>query len=469
MNIFSDHFLLLQVIIPLISALILALSTRKILYHLSLLAIILNIIISIQIFNKSLDHSIIYQLGNWAAPLGVEYKVDTLNAIFLLLINIVGLAGLFYGYNSDELNAPKVKANIFYSLYLLCLTGMLGIVVTNDIFNIYVFLEIFSLSSYALVALGYSRKSLVAAFNYLIIGSISASFILIGIGLIYMITGSLNLTDLTNITESRSNSSNLYMGIVFIIVGIMIKVGLFPAHNWLIRIYEVTPQPVMFLVTGLSSKISLYIIIKLFYKVFPISILLNNEIGIILKFIAAGTIIIGSIFAYMQKNVRTILAYSTITSTGYVIASISINDKQSFIAAILIIISDSLTKPVLFLFNDNYKALMAKLNNEIKYCYIFNYANLIGFPLTLGFISKWYLLSSLIYSSAWFLVVVVILSSVMSFMYMLKIFKINESKIDNINQEQPIFILKSKIIITSLTCLNLTLGLSSNIIINYLQ
>ena len=189
------HLPVLQVIVPLMAApLCLILNRSKIVWMFTLLASALAFLISILLLQQVMTSgTIVYELGGWEAPWGIEYRIDKLNAFLLLIISAISTVVLIAAQTSIEKEIPKDKHTLFYVLYLLSLTGMLGIVSTGDAFNVFVFLEISSLSAYALIALSRDRRALWASYQYLIMGTIGATFILIGIGLMYQMTGTLNM------------------------------------------------------------------------------------------------------------------------------------------------------------------------------------------------------------------------------------------------------------------------------------
>ena len=176
-----------------------------------------------------------YHLGGWAPPWGIEYRVDLLNAFILVLVSGVAAVMMPFARRSVAAEVDPDKQAWFYSMYLLCLTGLLGITITGDAFNIFVFLEISSLSTYVLIALGKDRRALVAAYQYLIMGTIGATFYVIGIGLLYLVTGSLNILDIAERLgpTAAENSRPVLAALAFLTVGISLKLALFPLHVWL--------------------------------------------------------------------------------------------------------------------------------------------------------------------------------------------------------------------------------------------
>ena len=221
-----------------------------------------------------------YHLGGWAPPWGIEYRVDLLNAFVLVLVS-GGRRG------DDAVRAPVASPSKstsdeqawFYCMYLLCLTGLLGIAVTGDAFNAFVFLEISSLSTYVLIALGTDRRALVAAYQYLIMGTIGATFYVIGIGLLYLVTGTPQhgrhgRAPRTGLAGEHSRP--IVAALAFITVGIGLKLALFPLHVWLPNAYAYAPSWVTAFLSATATKVAIYLLLRFFFSVFGVAIELQS-------------------------------------------------------------------------------------------------------------------------------------------------------------------------------------------------
>jgi multicomponent Na+:H+ antiporter subunit D len=174
-----------------------------------------------------------YHLGNWAPPIGIEYRMDMMNAFVLTVLTFISLISLVYARTSINNEIASHKQPVFYALYMLFTVGLFGMTATGDLFNIYVFLEITSLSGYALIAAGKKRYSLASSFNYLIIGTIGATFIVIGIGYIYVMTGTLNIVDAAIRLKELQGTTAVLAAYSFMLAGLLIKMAVFPLHFWL--------------------------------------------------------------------------------------------------------------------------------------------------------------------------------------------------------------------------------------------
>ncbi|RLI85357.1 MAG: monovalent cation/H+ antiporter subunit D family protein, partial [Candidatus Altiarchaeales archaeon] len=312
------------VIIPLVTVFLIPLVglwKRDYCFYISALSITLLFSISVLLLNLAIN-VIHYHIGGWEPPWGIEYVVDPLSAFMILLITFITLLVILYSKKSVSKELPNSIVE-FYTVFMLLITGLLGIVITGDIFNMYVFLEIASLSAYALIAVGGKRDALLASFNYLIIGSIAACFILLGIGFLYMVTGSLNMADLSVILPKAyaSYPRVVLTAIIFFIVGLSIKIALFPLHTWLPNAYTHAPSVVSAELAALMTKVGAYVMIRIL-SIFGISLLGDIPIADILSWVAAVAIIIGSINAIAQTDIKRMLAYSSVSQIGYIVLGI---------------------------------------------------------------------------------------------------------------------------------------------------
>ena len=225
----------LQVVLPLIAApACILLRQSSLPWLIALIVSWISFIISIQLVIQVSDVSqISYALGGWLAPIGIEYRLDSLNSFVLLIISGMSSVVIAFAKNSVEKEIEKEKHYLFYTGFLLMLTGLLGMAATGDAFNVFVFIEISSLSSYAMIAMGKDRRALSAAFTYLVMGTVGATFFLIGVGMMYAMTGTLNMADLAERLPAVANTKAILVSFAFISIGMLLKLALFPLHLWL--------------------------------------------------------------------------------------------------------------------------------------------------------------------------------------------------------------------------------------------
>ena len=220
-----------------------------------------------------------YELGGWAPPWGIAYRIDAVNALVALIVSGIAAITVPYALLSVEKEIAKHQISLFYSAFLLCFAGLLGITQTGDIFNLFVFLEISSLSTYALISLGQKRQALTAAYQYLIMGTLGATFFLIGVGLVYSQTGTLNMTDLAARLPSATGLRTMHTGFAFIMIGFALKLALFPLHLWLPNAYTYAPTVVTVFLAGTATKVALYVVLRVLFTVFPDGFVTSTPTG----------------------------------------------------------------------------------------------------------------------------------------------------------------------------------------------
>ena len=309
----------------------------------------------------------------------------------------------------------------------------MGIVITGDLFNLFVFLEISSLSSYALISLGRSRRSLMAAFQYLVMGTIGATFLLIGIGLVFQMTGSLNMVDIgERLTESQSTRTIL-VAVAFVAVGVSIKMALFPLHYWLPNAYTYAPSVVSAFIAATSTKVSVYILLRLTYTIFQPGFALRQlPLDTKIMTLSLIGILVASTVAVYQSNVKRLLAYSSVAQVGYMLLGISFASETGLIGGILHMFNHALIKGGLFMavaclalrLGTVNLSDMSGMSRRMPWtCLAFAVGGLalIGVPTTAGFISKWYLLVAAFDAGYWPVALLVLVSSLLALVYVWKV------------------------------------------------
>ncbi|OUS34633.1 cation:proton antiporter ['Osedax' symbiont bacterium Rs2_46_30_T18] len=432
------HLPILQVIVPLLAApLCLILRRSSLVWLFSLIISGIAFLISISLLQQIMaSGTIVYELGGWDAPWGIEYRIDKLNAFVLLIISAVSTVVLLAAQTSIEKELPKDKHTLFYVLYLLSLSGMLGIVSSGDVFNVFVFLEISSLSAYALIALGEDRRALWASFQYLIMGTIGATFILIGIGLMYQMTGTLNLDDLSRRLPEVAHTRTVFSAFAFVIVGICLKLALFPLHLWLPNAYAYAPSIVTAFLAATATKVAIYLLIRFTFSVFGLSFSFTTlPLQILFMVLGLLGIFVASTAAIYQKNVKHLFAYSSIAQIGYMIVGFSTSTVTGLTATLLHVFNHALMKSALFLalgavmyrIGSVQLSQFQGLGRQMPFtmaAIVIGGLSLIGVPLTVGFVSKWYLLMALVENGWWLVAVLILLSSLLTIIYVWRIFEV---------------------------------------------
>jgi multicomponent Na+:H+ antiporter subunit D len=305
----------------------------------------------------------------------------------------------------------------------------MGIVITGDIFNLYVFVEISSLAGYALIATAKKRESLTASFNYLIIGTIAATFMLLGIGHLYMVTGTLNMADLGQRLPALYDSRVVRTAFAFFTVGLSIKVALFPLHIWLPNAYANAPSPVGAILAATGTKVGAYALLRVMFTVFDLEFDLRVvPFTKILLVVSSVAIIAGSVLAVAQTNLRRMLAYSSVGQVGYIVLGAAIAGQTAMAGSLVHILNHALMKGTLFMVagillfstgKENIADLRGLGRKMPVTMAAFTIAalSMVGVPLTVGFVSKWYIAVGAVETGLWYLVPVVLLSSLLTAVY----------------------------------------------------
>ena len=374
------------------------------------------------------DGPIRYHLAGWEPPWGIEIVLDPLSGFMATLVSVVALLATFF--SGPCLSGwTNRRVGIFYSVFCLLVTGLLGIIVTGDLFNLYVFLEISSIAGYALLATGGSR-AVVAVFRYLLIGTVAASFYLIGVGYLYAMTGTLNMADMATRLEGLSASPVLVVAASFIVIGLAIKAALFPLHGWLPDAYTYAPGPVIGFVAAVMSKVSAYALYRILYFVFDAGG--NREPIMLLGWAAVIAVVAGSLMALAQRDVQRMLAYSSIGQMGYIMLGVAIGTPLALTGALLHVLNHAVMKGCLFMavnavqwklgvFRVSDFNGMAKKLPLTMAAFTIAALSMIGLPPTAGFFSKYYLALASLEAGYPLFVASLVLSSLLGAVYFFRV------------------------------------------------
>jgi multicomponent Na+:H+ antiporter subunit D len=364
-----------------------------------------------------------YRLGSWAPPFGIEYVVDPLNAMMLVVVSVIALIVAVYSMRSVDEELPG-RSVYFHTMFLLQVTGFLGIVVTGDLFNLYVFLEIASLAGYALIAVGEDGAPL-ATFRYIIMGTIGACFYLLGVGYIYAVTGSLNMADVHRLLPGLYESRVIMTAVAFLLAGLAVKMALFPLHLWLPDAYTKAPSAASALIAPLMTKISLYVMIRIFFTVFEPRVLVEVlPISHVMVWAGVIAIVVGAVAAVAQTDFKRMLCYVVVAEVGYAVRG-----------AILHILNDAVMTAGLFTVAGivayktgrhdlaGFHGLFRKMPLTMS-AFMVGALSIIGVPPTCGFFSKWYLIQGGVIAKQWFFVGALLLSSLISVVLFFRVVEI---------------------------------------------
>lgn len=471
-----NHLPVLQVLFPLVAApLCLLLRKATLVWAWTVLATLAALVTSgLLIADVETQGSLSYHLGGWEPPWGIEYRIDKLNAFMFLIINFVALMSLLTVSSiSEQVNSSKQY--LFYALFLLNLAGLNGIIATADAFNVFVFIEIASLSSYALISQSKTRQAYYSAYRYLIFGSLGASFILIAIGLLYAITGSLNLYDIAGRLQEVDNERAKLSALAFFSIGIFLKAAVFPFHVWLPSAYQNAPNTISMYFAGTTTKVFIYVLLRFAIFMFGLEYILSLSFDVILMTLAILAMLYGSWRAMSGNDLKLILAWSSVAQIGYMLLGISMFTEAGLSAGLLHIFNHALIKTALFcsvlvIIYQTGKQSTLSLNGLIHQmplvtiCFIISGLSLIGVPATAGFVSKWYLVTAAYDIQNWFVIVAIVVSSLMAVLYVWKIvetfyFKVSRYEVELLDKPKPMF---SYISLFVLTVANIYFGLQTD-------
>jgi multicomponent Na+:H+ antiporter subunit D len=431
------HLPALQIVVPLLSVpIVMLLKPRGFAWAATTAASSVALAIAISMTTTVLGGAeISYLMGNWAAPYGIELRVDHFSAVLLLIITGASTFALVAGRLSIDSQIEPERQSMFFAAWLLALAGLAGIAVSADAFNVFVFMEISSLASYVLIAGGPDRRALPSVFKYLIMGTIGATFYLIGVGLIYMMTGTLNLADMELRIHEVADQSPILVAAGFITVGLALKAAVFPLHAWLPNAYTYAPHAVTVFLAACATKVSLYVLLRFDFVVFQPNLVGHDlQFGYFLMPLAVLAIIVASAIATFEQNLKRLLAYSSVAQIGYIMLGASLVSEAGLTASILHIFNHSLAKGTLFLV----VAALALRNQALRLdgiagvaktmpwtmaAFVIGAFSLIGIPGTAGFISKWYLILAVL-DRGWLgvaLVIVIVIGSLLAVVYVWRI------------------------------------------------
>jgi len=453
-----DHLPVLVVIIPLMAGPLCVLVERPLAaWGVALAAAWLSFAVAVALAAQVNGTGVIsYELGGWAPPWGIEYRIDTLGSYVLLIVTGIAALVVVAARESVAREVPEAQAARFYAALMLAFAGLVGIVATGDVFNVFVFLEISSLASYALISMGRDRRALTSAFDYLVMGTIGATFILIGIGFLYMMTGTLNMQDLAARLPEVWDTRTVRAGFAFLTVGIGLKLAMFPLHLWLPNAYTYAPSVVTAFLAATATKVAVYVLLRFMLDIFGIDFALGRmPFEYILLPVAVIGILSASLVAIYQVEVKRLLAYSSVAQIGYMLLGIGLASTTGVTGAILHLFNHALMKGALFL---ALAAVAYRLGSTAlqdftglgrrmpwtMFAIVIGGLSLIGVPATVGFVSKWYLVLATLEQGLWPVALLILLGSLLAVVYVWKLVEaayLTEPRDDVAVQEAPLSML----------------------------
>lgn len=435
MTFLSTHISVLVVIVPLMAApfcVLMRHGTASWLWA-TLVAAVTFGLSAFMMLHVMAEGIILYKQGGWAAPWGIVYRVDPLGAFVVLIVTAIAVVVFPYAKTSIEREIPKERHYLVYCMMLLCIAGLIGMAVTGDAFNLFVFLEISSLSTYTLIAMGQDRRALTAALRYLIIGTVGATFYVIGLGMLYMVTGSLNMTDLAQLLPAVQDMRTVHVALAFIFVGFGLKLAMFPLHVWLPNAYTYAPSAITAFLAATATKVAIYALIRLIFTVFgDVDPMETYGLRWAVVILALAGMFGGSLIAIYQNNVKRLLAYSSVGQVGYMILGIAIGNAPGLAGGIIHMFNHALTKGGLFMAMGCVYYMIGSVRLEdmaglgkrmplTAAAIVAGGFSLIGVPLSVGFVSKWYLVQGALQAGWWPIAVMIMMSSLLAVVYVWRV------------------------------------------------
>jgi multicomponent Na+:H+ antiporter subunit D len=433
----GDHLPALQVVLPLLAApLIILARHRGFAWILTTAVSYASLVIAIALAARVLDSGpISYAIGSWPPPWGIAYRVDALSSFVLVLVSLTSSFVAPYAHRSLAAEVARDRHYVVYALYCLCLAGLLGMTITGDAFNLFVFLEIASLSVYVLIALGPRRNALVAGYQYMLMGTVGATFYVIGVGLLYLMTGTLNLVDMAERLRAVDDMRPVLAALAFITVGIGLKLALFPLHQWLPDAYAAAPSMVTAFIAATGTKVSVYVLLRFYFDVFDPRMLFaelpTREVFIALS---VAAMIVASLVALYERDVKRLFAWSSVAQIGYVTLGIGLYNEAALTGSIAHLLNHGITKGAIFVLlgavalragtgqvTTDSLAGLARRMPLTAFGLVLAGLSLVGVPGTAGFISKWYLILGALERGLWGVVVAVVAASLVAVAYVWRI------------------------------------------------
>jgi multicomponent Na+:H+ antiporter subunit D len=428
----------LQVVVPMLAAPLCVLLRRPRLTWLLTLAVTWgSVAVAVLLLQQALAAGFVsYHVGGWAPPWGIEIRIDPVNAFVLTIVTAISALVMTTAPRSLPAEVPEKRHYLFYAAFLLCMTGLLGMASAGDAFNVFVFLEISSLASYTLIAVGPRRRALLAAFRYLMIGTVGGTLFLLGVGMLYAATGTLNIADLAARLQELGPNRTVLVALACVTAGMSIKLALFPLGMWLPNAYTFAPAMVSAFLAATATKVAYYVLVRFVFAVFGPALAFGGlHLDAVLMPLAAAAMLISSTVAIFQQDLKRLLAFSSLAQIGYMVAGLSFASLAGLTGGIVHLFNHALMKSCLFLVCaclvvrpgstriDDLRGLGRRMPLTMA-AFVVGGLSLVGVPLTVGFVSKWYLVLAAIEGGHWLMAAVILVSSLLALIYVWRVVEV---------------------------------------------
>ncbi|MEE4246846.1 MAG: proton-conducting transporter membrane subunit [Kangiellaceae bacterium] len=421
-----------------------------------------------------------YAFGGWTAPLGIAWLNDALAAMMALTVSVIAFFSIVY--NRTLVSSDLAQSGSYYSLILIMLSGLVGIVFAADLFNVFVFLEVAALTGYALVGAS-GGKALVFAFRYLLLGSFGATLYLLGLSHIYVATGTLNMADLAQRIPDLITSTAVAGGLIYMFLGLSIKMALIPLHSWLPDAYSTAPSSVAPLLASTITKVALVVWVRIEYSLIapnlevahvPVLVLLE-ELGVIAA-------LVGGALALIQTDLKRMFAYGGVGHIGLILIGVSLGNDTGFTGGVFYLINDAVMQASLFmiagavLFYHKAGSLAAirgvghSASPWITGSLVVVAIGMIGLPPTGGFFGKWNIILGALEAEHYLAAFAVVASTLFTMAYFVKIFAAWFQPLQEQDEttENKDIAASLKLSLGSVSVVMIGLGLMSDSVVQYL-
>lgn len=387
----------------------------------------------VNLMNNLESGTIRYNFGGWAAPVGIEWVADGLAGVMIVTLSLLALVCvLFIG----SAIFPNLGSRVvpFYTLVLLLVAGLVGMIFAGDLFNLFVFLEMAALCGYALVGLA-GGKALMAGFRYLILGTFGASLYLLGVGYLYAVTGTLNMADLAQRVPPLVTSKAVAVGVLFLFIGLGIKMALVPLHGWLPDAYTYAPNRVSPLLASLVTKVALYGWLRIMFWVLGAhAVIYQIPILFLVGFLGAIAALIGAFLALTQDEIKRMFAYGGLSHIGLVLVGVSLGNQTGFAGGVFYLLNDAVMQAGLFfwvgaiihLYGVRTVEDLLRLRGApgwMSAVLVVLAMSMIGLPPTGGFFGKWYIILGAVEAQNYLALAAVLIATLLTLAYFVKLFE----------------------------------------------
>ncbi len=370
-----------------------------------------------------------YRMGHFDAPWGIEFSIGTLESMMAILFTIVSFFIIWYSLYSIEKDIKEKKVCLYYVLVNILIASLLGIVFTNDIFNAFVFIEVSTLASCGIIVVKDKKENIKATIKYVVLSSLGSGLVLMGIAFLYSITGNLNMDFMHSelIKNWMDYEKVILLSIGLFTIGLGVKGAMFPLHVWLPDAHSSAPTSSSAMLSSLVVKAFVLLFIKIIYRIFGTDIISNIHVLDLILILGSIGMIMGSVFAIFQKDLKRVIAYSSVAQMGYIFFGIGLGNKLGLAISIFHIIGHALTKSALFLSVGSMMEKTGKKVSDLKgigkempitlALFTLGALSMIGIPILPGFLSKWNFAIASIQSGRLYLLTIILVSSLLNIVY----------------------------------------------------